>query len=100
MTYCLSNEKVCYLGHYPGCLFTNQWDSEKMWHNSKNITATPKNPKCKMYPVATNECSRPSREYFDWYASNRRTNSHKSTDVCKLEDKSVEKLLASRQTEL
>ena len=29
MMYCLSNEKVCYLGHYPGCLFINQWNSEK-----------------------------------------------------------------------
>ena len=29
MTYCLSNEKVCYLGHYPGCLLINQWNSEK-----------------------------------------------------------------------
>ena len=29
MTYCLSNEKVCHLGHYYGCLFINQWNSEK-----------------------------------------------------------------------
>ena len=29
MAYCLTNEKVCYLGHYPGCLFINQLNSEK-----------------------------------------------------------------------
>ena len=32
MTYCLSNEKVCYLGYYPGCLFIIQWNSEPEDH--------------------------------------------------------------------
>ena len=30
ITYYLSSEKVCYVGHCPGCLFINQWNSEKV----------------------------------------------------------------------